>query len=152
MLPFCGYNMGDYFKHWLDIGTMTEKAKLPLIFHVNWFRRDRDGKFMWPGYGENSRVLKVRAPQSRERCCLTRTGQWVIGRVTGKTPARETPVGYVPDVSAGALDVSGLDISQETLHRLSEVPSPTARALMRSGGSHDACRSMRPRGCPRWTP
>ena len=79
MLPFCGYHMGDYFAHWLEIGR-REGAQLPKIFYVNWFRKDEDGRWLWPGYGENSRVLA-----------------WVFGRVAGTADARETPIGYVPD-------------------------------------------------------
>ena len=82
MLPFCGYNMGDYFAHWLSIGASTDASKLPRLFYVNWFRRDADGHFLWPGYGENSRVLA-----------------WVVERVSGRGDAVETPIGYVP--SAG---------------------------------------------------
>ena len=82
MLPFCGYNMGDYFAHWLSIGASTDPSKLPRLFYVNWFRRDADGRFLWPGYGENSRVLA-----------------WVVERVSGRGDAVETPIGYVP--SAG---------------------------------------------------
>ena len=96
MLPFCGYNMADYMQHWLDIGTSTDASKLPRIYSVNWFRKDANGKFVWPGYGENSRVLK-----------------WIIERLEGSAPAVETPVGNVPD--AGALDVNGLSVSPDQL-------------------------------------
>ena len=78
MLPFCGYNMGDYFAHWLKIGK-TEGAELPQIFYVNWFRKDDDGKFLWPGFGENSRVL-----------------EWVFRRCEGKGEAVETAIGILP--------------------------------------------------------
>ncbi|MEO8969216.1 MAG: phosphoenolpyruvate carboxykinase (GTP) [Solirubrobacteraceae bacterium] len=101
MLPFCGYHMGDYFANWLKIGA-RDGAKLPKVFYVNWFRKDENGKFMWPGYGENSRVLA-----------------WVFGRVTGEAQARETAIGFVP--GAGAIDTDGLDVSQETMDRLLEV-------------------------------
>ncbi len=90
MLPFIGYHAGDYFQHWLDIGKSADAAKLPQIFYVNWFRRDDDGSFLWPGYGENSRVLK-----------------WIVERVEGTAQANETPIGHVP--AEGALDLSGLD-------------------------------------------
>ena len=79
MLPFCGYNMADYFAHWLEIGAAGDPAKLPKIFYVNWFRKDADGKLLWPGYGENSRVL-----------------EWVFERVSGGGDAVETPIGHVP--------------------------------------------------------
>ncbi len=80
MLPFCGYHMGDYFAHWLqDRPTRTDPAKLPRIFYVNWFRQDDDGQFLWPGYGENSRVLK-----------------WIFERVSGDGAAVDTPIGRLP--------------------------------------------------------
>ena len=94
MLPFCGYNMADYVRHWLDIGRATEAAKLPKLFYVNWFRKGPDGKFLWPGYGENSRVLK-----------------WVVERINGSAPAIETPIGLLP--APGALDVEGLKLTPE---------------------------------------
>ena len=102
MLPFCGYHMGDYFKHWLDIGEKTDADKLPKIFYVNWFRKNKDGKFLWPGYGENSRALK-----------------WVIERVCGEGKAEETPIGWIPTKDALYLD--GLDISAEDLEELLKV-------------------------------
>ena len=101
MLPFCGYNMADYFAHWLRIGA-TKGAKLPRIFMVNWFRKSSDGKFLWPGFGENSRVLA-----------------YVLGRLNGEGEVTETPVGLVP--KPGALDLRGLDISDETLEELLTV-------------------------------
>ena len=79
MLPFIGYNAGDYFNHWITVGKDNDAAKLPKIFYVNWFRRDDDGGFLWPGFGENSRVLK-----------------WVIERIEGQAAAVETPIGHVP--------------------------------------------------------
>lgn len=100
MLPFCGYNMADYFAHWLDIGRKLKKP--PLIFRVNWFRKDVNGKFLWPGYGENIRVLK-----------------WILERVRGTGGAIDTPIGYLPTLSA--IDLHGLDISMETMERLTEV-------------------------------
>jgi phosphoenolpyruvate carboxykinase (GTP) len=90
--------MGDYFSHWLSIGS-REDARLPKIFYVNWFRKDDKGKFLWPGYGENSRVLK-----------------WIFERVNGKAEAVETPIGYVP--AKGALEVSGLDVSEDDMEEL----------------------------------
>lgn len=102
MLPFCGYNMADYFRHWLEIGPRIGKA--PRIFHVNWFRRDADGKFLWPGYGHNVRVLK-----------------WMLDRVEGRAAAAETPIGFVP--TPGSLDLEGLEISKEALGELLRVDS-----------------------------
>ena len=101
MLPFCGYNMGDYFAHWLKIGE-RKGAKLPKIYFVNWFRKDKDGKFIWPGFGDNSRVLK-----------------WICERLDGKAEAQQTPIGNVP--AKGALDLSGLDISDDALELLTSV-------------------------------
>ena len=100
MLPFCGYNMGDYFKHWLSFKT---KAKhLPRIFMVNWFKRDADGSFLWPGFRENSRILK-----------------WMIDRIDGKVQATETPLGLMP--KEGDLDLTGLDISKTSMGKLFEI-------------------------------
>ena len=90
MLPFLGYNVGDYFQHWIDLGKNSDESKLPKIFFVNWFRRGDDGRFLWPGFGENSRVLK-----------------WIIERVEGKASGQSTPIGIVP--SAEDLDLDGLD-------------------------------------------
>lgn len=98
MLPFCGYNFADYFQHWLDIGA-TAGARPPRMFYVNWFRKDRQGRFIWPGFGDNSRVLK-----------------WVLERVAGKGEAVETPIGFLP--TPGSLDTTGLDISEEDLRAL----------------------------------
>jgi phosphoenolpyruvate carboxykinase (GTP) len=103
MLPFCGYNMGDYFAHWLDIGR-REGAKLPKIFYVNWFRKDEDGKFMWPGFGENSRVLA-----------------WIFRRCDDDADVQETEIGLVPPVGEGGIDTDSLDIGTETMKRLLEV-------------------------------
>jgi phosphoenolpyruvate carboxykinase (GTP) len=100
MLPFCGYNMGDYFNHWLNIGTRLKHP--PKIFNVNWFRLDEEGRFIWPGFGENIRVLK-----------------WIIERVHNKVPARETPMGRVPDIKD--LDLMGLDIDRTKLEKILEV-------------------------------
>jgi phosphoenolpyruvate carboxykinase (GTP) len=102
MLPFCGYNMGDYFKHWIDTGKKADYAKLPKIFYVNWFRKDENGKFMWPGYGENIRALK-----------------WAIERINGTGLYIDTPIGRLPDIEG--FDVSGLDISNDTLKALFTV-------------------------------
>ncbi|MBK6505355.1 MAG: phosphoenolpyruvate carboxykinase (GTP) [Ignavibacteria bacterium] len=102
MLPFCGYNMGDYFNHWINTGKKADADKLPKIFFVNWFRKDEDGKFIWPGYGDNIRVLK-----------------WVFERLEGKGEFIEMPYGKVP--AKGALDLSGLDISEETFEKLFKI-------------------------------
>ena len=102
MLPFCGYNMADYFGHWLHMGGLADPEKLPKIFYVNWFRKDADGRWLWPGFGDNSRVL-----------------EWVFERAGGTGEAVETPIGYVP--APGALDIEGLDISKEDLEELLAV-------------------------------
>jgi phosphoenolpyruvate carboxykinase (GTP) len=102
MLPFCGYNMGDYFAHWLKIGQSADPAKLPRMFYVNWFRKDASGRFLWPGFGENSRVLK-----------------WIIQRLSGDAKAVTTPIGYLP--APGSLDLDGLDISWADLDLLLTV-------------------------------
>ncbi len=102
MLPFCGYNMGDYFTHWLEFSKHTAASKLPKVYFVNWFRKDASGKWLWPGYGENSRVLK-----------------WICERVEGTGKAQQTPIGNLP--TADALDVSGLDLPAEDLKALTSV-------------------------------
>jgi phosphoenolpyruvate carboxykinase (GTP) len=102
MLPFCGYNMADYFAHWLKIGKQADATKLPKIFFVNWFRRDEDGRYIWPGFGENSRVLK-----------------WVFERVDGKSAVDRTAIGLLP--AAGALDTTALDVPQDDLDTLLSV-------------------------------
>jgi phosphoenolpyruvate carboxykinase (GTP) len=100
MLPFCGYNMGDYFQHWLDMGRAL--AKPPAIFHVNWFRTGADGRYLWPGFGENLRVLL-----------------WMIDRVKGRGGAVETPIGLVP--APGALELDGLPLSRADADALFRV-------------------------------
>ncbi|HEX3626472.1 MAG TPA: phosphoenolpyruvate carboxykinase (GTP) [Verrucomicrobiae bacterium] len=102
MLPFCGYNMGDYFAHWLSFAQRTDRAKLPKIFFVNWFRKGDDGKFLWPGYGENSRVLK-----------------WICERVEGTGKARETAIGNLP--TPDALDLAGLNLPAKNIEELLAV-------------------------------
>ena len=102
MLPFIGYNAGDYFNHWITVGKENDAAKLPRIFYVNWFRRDEDGGFLWPGFGENSRVLK-----------------WILERIDGGAEAVETPIGHVP--APGALDTDGLDMTDEDLKAALDV-------------------------------
>src|SRR5689334_7857608 len=96
MLPFIGYNAGDYFSHWIEVGKDADAAKLPKIFYVNWFRRDASGAFVWPGYGENMRVIK-----------------WALERIDGKAAAKDTAIGRVP--TPEALDVTGLGLSREQL-------------------------------------
>ena len=96
MLPFMGYNASDYFNHWLETGKQADAAKLPKIFLVNWFRRDEDGGFLWPGFGENARVLK-----------------WMVDRIAGRVDAQESPIGYLPRPED--IDTDGLDLSEEDL-------------------------------------
>jgi phosphoenolpyruvate carboxykinase (GTP) len=110
MLPFCGYNMADYFGHWLEIGR-TKGAKLPKIFMVNWFRKSDEGKFLWPGFGENSRVLA-----------------YVLGRLDGEGDVKETPIGLVP--TADSLPLEGLEIPAETLEELLTVDPEQLRAQL----------------------
>jgi phosphoenolpyruvate carboxykinase (GTP) len=102
MLPFCGYHMGDYFAHWLQMGERSSASKLPKIFYVNWFRQNKKGEFLWPGYGENSRVLK-----------------WIFERCDGKVHAKETPIGRIPD--AADLDATGLNIKPAQVDELLSV-------------------------------
>ncbi len=106
MLPFCGYNMGDYFAHWLAIGAAADPAKLPRIYHVNWFRKNPRGRFAWPGYGENIRVLK-----------------WIAQRLSGQAGAVATPIGNLP--AKGALDTEGLAVSEHDLQVLLSVDPGT---------------------------
>jgi phosphoenolpyruvate carboxykinase (GTP) len=102
MLPFCGYHMGDYFGHWLRVGARADAARLPKIFYVNWFRKGEDGKFLWPGYGDNIRVLK-----------------WIFERVAGTGKAVDSPIGRLP--APGSLDLSGLKLPESNLHQLLRV-------------------------------
>jgi phosphoenolpyruvate carboxykinase (GTP) len=111
MLPFCGYNMADYFAHWLDIGRRGDADKLPKIFQVNWFRKDDDGHFLWPGFGENSRVLA-----------------WVFRRCDGDAEAVESPIGLLP--AAGAIDIQGLDVSDEDMQALLAVDAEEWKAQL----------------------
>ncbi len=108
MLPFCGYNMGDYFRHWFKIGAMLD-GNAPRIFYVNWFRKDAEGNWLWPGFGENSRVLK-----------------WICERIDGAADAIETPIGYVP--TPEALDLDGLDIPEADVEELLSVDPDAWRA------------------------
>ena len=109
MLPFIGYHAGDYMNHWLEIGKQADASKLPKIFGVNWFRRDEDGSFLWPGFGDNSRVLK-----------------WVVERIEGTADAVETPIGFVP--TPDSIDVDGLDATPETVAKASKVDVAEWRA------------------------
>jgi phosphoenolpyruvate carboxykinase (GTP) len=118
MLPFCGYNMAEYFAHWLKLGR-REGAQLPRIFYVNWFRKDDDGRFLWPGFGENSRVLA-----------------WIAQRCAGRAGATETPIGLVP--AEGALDVEGLDVSADDLAELFAIDPDDWRAQLPQVREHFA--------------
>jgi len=100
MLPFCGYNMGDYFDHWLEIGKRLTNP--PKVFHVNWFRTDDDGKFLWPGFGENLRVL-----------------DWIVRRCHDDADAAETPIGNIP--ATDALDMDSLTLPTEVMKRLFSI-------------------------------
>ncbi len=102
MLPFMGYHVCDYLQHWLDVGAKTTADKLPKIYYVNWFRKDSKGKWLWPGYGENSRVLK-----------------WIVERVSGEGKAVKTPIGYMP--TSDAVDTNGLDVSAADMEELLKV-------------------------------
>jgi phosphoenolpyruvate carboxykinase (GTP) len=102
MLPFCGYNMGDYFAHWLSVGAEADPEKLPRIYYVNWFRKGVDGRFLWPGFGENSRVLK-----------------WIVDRLDGRTEGTATAIGTVP--TPEALDLDGLELDRADLDQLLAV-------------------------------
>ncbi|HML43525.1 MAG TPA: phosphoenolpyruvate carboxykinase (GTP) [Hyphomicrobium zavarzinii] len=127
MLPFCGYHMGDYFQHWLDMGEKGG-SKMPKIFYVNWFRKSAEGKFLWPGYGENSRILK-----------------WIFERCEGTADAVETPIGKLP--AEGALDVQGLKVTPEAMAELLKVDRDGWKAELPSIGEHFATfGSKLPRG------
>jgi len=122
MLPFCGYNMGDYFGHWLRMGTALKHP--PAVFHVNWFRTDAGGRFLWPGFGENLRVLL-----------------WMVDRVKGQGRAAETPIGLVP--TPDALNLDGLSLSRTEAERLLHVDReewaaevPEMRAFFDRFGGH----------------
>jgi phosphoenolpyruvate carboxykinase (GTP) len=117
MLPFCGYNMGDYFAHWLRIGREHDRSKLPRIFYVNWFRKAADGHFLWPGFGENSRVL-----------------EWVFRRCEDRVAAIDTPIGRVP--APGSLDLDGIELAPEDVAELLEVDAAEWRAELASIREH----------------
>jgi phosphoenolpyruvate carboxykinase (GTP) len=109
MLPFLGYHGGDYFGHWITLGKDADSVKLPKIYYVNWFRRDEDGNFIWPGFGENGRVLK-----------------WIVERLEGQASAAESPIGYVPTVDS--LDVAGLDLTRDQVEDCLRVDEDEWRA------------------------
>jgi phosphoenolpyruvate carboxykinase (GTP) len=117
MKPFCGYNYGDYWAHWLSFAKRS--TKLPKIFHVNWFRRDSSGKFLWPGFGENLRVLR-----------------WIIDRCENRVGADEKPIGFLP--RPNDIDLKGLDVSGNTLEQLLAVDAEQWRAEMRGIGEYFA--------------
>jgi len=102
MLPFCGYNMADYFTHWLSMSIRTDATKLPKVFFVNWFRKTPEGKWLWPGYGDNSRVLK-----------------WICERIEGTAKFKETPIGIMP--TEDAIDLSGSNVSAADMKALLAV-------------------------------
>ena len=119
MLPFCGYNMADYLAHWLDIGAATDAGRLPKVFYVNWFRKDADGRWLWPGFGDNSRVL-----------------EWVFERTAGRGEAVETAIGLLP--TPGSIDISGLDVSDDDMAELLRVDEGEWRAEVPSIEEHYA--------------
>jgi phosphoenolpyruvate carboxykinase (GTP) len=102
MLPFLGYHVGDYLQHWLDIGAKAEPSKLPIIFYVNWFRRSADGAFLWPGFGDNARILK-----------------WALQRIEGTAEAVHTPIGDIPSLQS--LDLDGLQADEQSIRAALEV-------------------------------
>jgi phosphoenolpyruvate carboxykinase (GTP) len=118
MLPFCGYHMADYFAHWIRIGR-RERAQLPKIFMVNWFRKDEDGSYLWPGFGDNSRVLA-----------------WIFRRCDDEAEARDTPIGRVP--APGAIDTSGLDVSEQDMAALLAVDPEEWRTQLAQVHQHFA--------------
>ena len=115
MKPFCGYHYGDYFAHWLSFD--RPGAELPKIFHVNWFRKGADGKFLWPGFGDNLRVL-----------------QWMIDRAEGRARGVETPIGILPD--AGELQLDGLKLERSRLDELLEVDTAAWQAELSAIGDY----------------
>ncbi len=117
MLPFMGYNVGDYIQHWLDMGQAGDPDKLPKLFWVNWFRKGDDGSFLWPGFGDNSRVLK-----------------WVVERIADTGDATETPIGFVP--TSDAIDADGLDLDEATMQELLSVEPDAWRAEVELIRSH----------------
>jgi phosphoenolpyruvate carboxykinase (GTP) len=117
MLPFCGYNMADYFGHWVTVGEQADAAKLPKIFYVNWFRKSAAGKFLWPGFGDNSRVLK-----------------WMCERIDGKAGARKTAIGLLPE--DGGLDLGGLNVPAGNMDEILAVDTAAWKAEIPSLEKH----------------
>jgi phosphoenolpyruvate carboxykinase (GTP) len=115
MKPFCGYNFADYWAHWLSFAKRT--TQLPRIFHVNWFRQDADGKFLWPGFGENLRVLR-----------------WIVERCEDRFAAVESPIGYLP--RAGDIDLAGLDVSDDEIAALTTINTAEWRAEIDAIGEY----------------
>ena len=120
MLPFCGYNMADYFGHWLKIAE-REGGNLPKVFLVNWFRKDDDGNFVWPGFGDNIRLL-----------------EWIFRRCDGESAAEETPIGRVP--ATGEINIEGTSLSAEDMRLLLEVDPEAVKAQLPQGGASGALR------------
>lgn len=117
MLPFSGYNIGDYLAHWLEIGDKSSREKLPKIFSVNWFRRDKDKNFLWPGFGDNSRVL-----------------DWITRRLKGEVEAVETPIGLLPKIED--LNLEGLDLREGVMEELLEVDKEAWKQELASIRNH----------------
>jgi phosphoenolpyruvate carboxykinase (GTP) len=115
MKPFCGYNFADYWTHWLTLSKTS--GQLPRIFHVNWFRKDQDNKFMWPGFGDNMRVL-----------------EWIIKRCTGEVDAVETPIGYLP--RPADLNLDGIDVPAASMEALLEVDREAWKAEIADIGEY----------------
>ena len=121
MLPFCGYHMGDYFAHWLSMTERTDESKLPRIYGVNWFRKDEDGKFLWPGYGENSRVL-----------------EWICRRLEGEAGGEDTPIGAVPQPRGPRPRGPGREPVERTQPRSPSIPTSGAASCRRSRSTSTA--------------